>query len=134
MYRNQGKRLCSDPGFDVARIQVHGDRINVGWYRDATGVDDGIDGAAEGQRRRDHLIAWLNACGKKAQLECGGARPDSGDMTHSLERCEIFLELGHPRASADPTRAKAGDDLFDFLIEYLRLSENNKAVLVVLRV
>jgi hypothetical protein len=52
----------------------------------------------------------------------------------ALERCKISFELGHARTSADPARAQTGDDLLDFVIEDLGLSENNKAVLVVFRV
>src|SRR5215472_13684151 len=133
MNGNQSAGLGRYPAGNIARIEVHGECIDIGGYGQAAGVDNRIDRAAKGQRRSDDLISRFNTGCQQTQLECGRAGPDGGYVLDVLVRRKVSLELSHPGAGSNPARAQTGNDLFNLVVEYLRLSEYDKIVLLVLR-
>jgi hypothetical protein len=57
-----------DRGREPGGIHAPGLRIDVDQYRAGTGHGDCLDGADEGERRRDHFVAGSDAGGERAAI------------------------------------------------------------------
>ena len=67
VHQHDGPRFLGDLIFDLQRIDVTGNRVDVGEYGFGTGAANGADGGEEGKWGQDDLVAGTNAQGVQAQ-------------------------------------------------------------------
>ena len=95
------------------RRQVPGGGIDVGKARRRAGVDGDVGRRAEGERRRDHLVARSDLERQQRQMQGRGARVQRQRMRRAGVGGKRRLELPYPRSGREPARLERGDDLVD---------------------
>ena len=122
----QGAGARRDPALDIGCIDVHRVRIDVGQHRRGSGVDDGVDGAAERQSRRDHLIPCAHTRGDETEMDGGGTGIHGGGLIGVLVGGELTLELGDAWAGPEPSGAKRRDNFVDLGVLDRRPAEHDE--------
>ena len=91
-------------GLDRGRIHVQRLRVDVREHRHGTLVDEAVRARREGVRRRDHLVAGLEARGDAEQMQARGAGRDRRRVRRADGRCEELFEAVDRRAEREPPR------------------------------
>ena len=103
---------------DRTRIHVERLRVDVGEDGDAALVHEAVRRRSERVRRRDHLVARLDAGGDAEQMETGGPGRDRGRVRRADPRREELLEpVDHRTERQAPGTHDLDDELFLALVE-----------------
>jgi hypothetical protein len=101
VHGQDGPGARRDHGLDVLGIEIE-IVADIGEHRGGAGLQDHVDGGAEGERRGDHLVARPDAhCGQR-QMHGGRTRVHGQRVLRARVRAESRLELralrpgGHP--------------------------------------
>ncbi len=90
--RKQRRRALADQRLDRRRGDREGARIDVAEDRPRAGVDDGLGGRVEGQRRHDHLVTGAHPERPQGDRQRLGAVGDANAMAHADVGGELALE------------------------------------------
>ena len=80
------------------------DRIDVGEHRRRAGVNDRVDGRAEGQRRRDHLVARPEPAARSERCSAAVHEFTATACAAPLYAREVLFEPRDLRPGAEPSR------------------------------
>ena len=117
MQDNHRLRLLRNRRLHICRIEVQFlGADDVAENRLGAGVLDRVRRGDEVQRRNHHLVAGPATDGQQGQVQRRGAVGDGDGVLGTAERCELALELLHPRPHAPPTGANDGKHCLDELV------------------
>ena len=106
-----------DGGLDGVGVEIARNRIHVGEHRRGARVDDRVGGRAEGQRRRDDLVARADARRQQREVQrrrarvepqARAARPRSGQTPARRPRPAGRSSASPIRAPRRPRRSRRG--------------------------
>src|SRR4029450_9073467 len=113
---------------DADGVDVERGRIHVRQHGLGAGVNDRVDGGAEGQGRRDDLVSRPNIGGEDAQVKGRRAGVHGYGEARLLVRAKVLLESGDFGAGAQPSGLQTVENLFLFLFADQRRPENQELV------
>ena len=121
--------VCGVTGCDVARIEVHRLRVDVGKDRSRAAPDDRLGGRIEREGRADHLVPLADPHRVEREHDRIGAVRDADRVLDAEVRRGLLLEGAHVRAEDEPARVEdLGDSLLQLVQQrrVLRLDVNER--------
>ena len=119
-----------DLRLDLLRVDVVVVEADVGEDGLRALEEDRVDGGAEGERRRDHLVALADAGGHEHEMQARRAGADGDGVLAADVVAEALLEEARLRAGRQPAGADGIDDLRDLLFGDVRLAERQRRKLL----
>ena len=113
VHHQNGLGARSDSLFDARGIEIEGAAVAIHQDRRRPGVNDGVNGGAEGHRRRDHFVAGADSQRQQREMNCGRPAAYPGRIGCAFVAGELLLEALAPSRQADPVAAQALDDRSD---------------------
>ena len=97
------------------RVEVHGEAVAIGEHRHQSRVHDRVRGRAESHRRRDDLVAGLEAEIEQRKVQRRRARAHRDRRGRADVFSKRFLKARHTRAAADPPLVETREHLVTLL-------------------
>ena len=108
-------RPWRDGVVDLAEVEVHGLRVDVGEHRFGTDERDDVGGRRERVGGDDHLVALADPERKHREVERGGPVRDADRVLAAADTRELRLELSELRAHRQAARLEHLRDRLDLL-------------------